>query len=263
MSKTEEFLSERETLSSNTLLHFTSKLEYLITILENNFAPRYYLEDLTMLGFARGDQDMMNVAIPMTCFCDIPLSKIKYHINCYGGYGIGMTKEWGVKNGVSPVLYADAKSETTTYLKEILKIARLKSIQGTESIERLGMNIRRLIRFVKPYQGDFKHNDRLHKDKRFYDEREWRYVPVEAEPNFLNMQEFMNSEVLLDSNSKLRTHHQLVFTPNDVEYIIVKDTADILPMIDRIMVIKVNFSQNDKMILISKIISRERIVNDF
>lgn len=262
-SSIEEAISEKETLSSNTLFHFASKLEYLITILENNFAPRYYLEDLTMLGFTEKDQIMMNVAIPMTCFCDIPLSKMKYHLNCYGGYGIGMTKNWGVKNGVSPVLYAAAESETTTYLKEILKIARRKSIQGQEGIDRLGMNIKRLISFVKPYEGDFEHSGKSYLHKRFYDEREWRYVPVEADPPILSKEDFLDKKKLLEYNSELSLHNKLAFTPNDVEYIIVKDITDVLPMIKKIMLIKANYSEDERMLLASKIISRERIMNDF
>jgi hypothetical protein len=51
-------------------------------------------------------------AIPMVCFCDLPLSLIKKHVEEYGGYGIGLNKTWGVKNGVAPVIYTHSRAKT-------------------------------------------------------------------------------------------------------------------------------------------------------
>ncbi len=34
-----------------------------------------------------------------------------------------------------------------------------------------------LIRYVKPYKGHYKHNDYENNNHKYYDEREWRYVP--------------------------------------------------------------------------------------
>ena len=263
MTPQDSRLSNEETLSSNSLFHFASKREYLISILENNFAPRYYLEDLTMLGITKQDETMLEVAVPMVCFCDIPLSKMKYHLSCYGDYGIGMTKEWGIENGLSPILYADPKSETITFIKEILKIARHISNQGQESIDRLSMNIKRLMRFIKPYQGDFEHGGEMYPDKRFYDEREWRFVPVDAEPAFLLKQEFIDKQKQDDANSNLKSNHKLLFAPNDIEYIIVKTKAEVLSMIKEVMRIKEKYTNDEKMLLASKIISKEKIMSDF
>lgn len=256
-------VSNEETLSSNSLFHFASKREYLISILENNFAPRSYLEDLTMLGITKEDQTRLEVAIPMVCFCDIPLSKMKYHLSCYGNYGIGMTKSWGIKNGVSPVLYANPNSETITFVKEILKIARLKTNQSFQDIEPLSTNIRRLIRFIKPYQGKFVHNNKTYENKRFYDEREWRYVPINTKSSFLSKEDFSDKNILEENNADLRTNHKLNFKSNDIEYIIVKDRTEVLSMINDVMRIKEKYTPDEKLILTSKIISKDKIISDF
>ena len=46
----------------------------------------------------------------MVSFCDIPLSLAKDHIKTYGSYGIGMMKEWGIKNNLNPVVYIERDS---------------------------------------------------------------------------------------------------------------------------------------------------------
>ena len=83
----------KETISSNCLFHFTNSAENLLNILENEFNPRYCLENLKFLDFSPKMTDYFEIAIPMVCFCDIPLSKIKTHISIYGNYGIGMKKK--------------------------------------------------------------------------------------------------------------------------------------------------------------------------
>lgn len=36
----------------------------------------------------------------------IPLSKIRNHIEYYGGYGIWLSKSWGIDKGIDPVAYS-------------------------------------------------------------------------------------------------------------------------------------------------------------
>ena len=94
-------------ISSRTLFHFVNTLEYLKKILNNDFHPRYCLEkiktDMT---------DCVEWYIPMKCFCDIPLSQISEHTKKYGKYGIGLTKNWAMRNGVSPIIYLYENSNT-------------------------------------------------------------------------------------------------------------------------------------------------------
>ena len=90
-------------LSSNSIIHFTSEKENLKSILKSNFRPFYCREEIII------DNRPMTYAAPMVSFCDIPLSEIKSHINKYGAYGLGLTKEWAERNRLNPVLYFEKK----------------------------------------------------------------------------------------------------------------------------------------------------------
>ena len=88
----------KETISSNSLFHFTNSAERLVGILKHTFRPRYCLEDLRMFTTSLDEDEegsWLELAIPMVCFCDIPLSKIKHHLTFYGNYGIGFDKRMG------------------------------------------------------------------------------------------------------------------------------------------------------------------------
>ena len=78
-------------ISSNTLFHFINKREYLINILSNNFRPRYCFENLSCLYPNAGIPELLDNAVPMTCFCDIPLSNIGNNLATYGNYGLGLS----------------------------------------------------------------------------------------------------------------------------------------------------------------------------
>ncbi len=84
-------------LSSDSLIHITNK-ESLIAILGNGaFRPSFSKERILLKG-----GELPPVFFAMVCFCDIPFSQIKEHINLYGqkdskAYGIGLTKEWGLE----------------------------------------------------------------------------------------------------------------------------------------------------------------------
>lgn len=173
-----------QTISSNTLFHFTSKLEYLLGIIEKGFLPRYSLEDLSYFGIGvAADGTRWETGVPMVCFCDIPLSMIRDHLSVYNGYGIGLSKDWGRLNGIAPVLYCEENSQTTkaitdikhfdfaSLLKEELSNNELLAFSKTTAY------IRRLPFFVKKYQGEFFHLGMKYPNKRFYDEREWRFIP--------------------------------------------------------------------------------------
>ncbi len=107
----------------------------------------------------------------MVCFCDIPLSHAKNHMENYGYYGIGLNKDWGIKNSISPVLYAHQESEIIKNAAQISKVTKGFDKDHKDDIR---VALFRIFSMIKPYEGKLRKNGRI---IRFYDEREWRFVP--------------------------------------------------------------------------------------
>lgn len=103
-------------ISANTLFHFTPKFEFLKSILQHGVYVRYSLEDY---GSLEVETEAKRIGIPMACFCDIPLSQIADHVETYGEYSVGFSKSWGMKNGISPVIYTYSDSYTSQVVKLI------------------------------------------------------------------------------------------------------------------------------------------------
>ena len=91
-------------LSTNSVIHYTDSLSNIKGILKNGFRIKYCLETFI------SKESYFSGAFAMVSFCDIPLSETKNHIKSYGGYGIGLSKEWATENGMNPVLYIDKDS---------------------------------------------------------------------------------------------------------------------------------------------------------
>jgi hypothetical protein len=165
------------TISSNTLFHFTNKIGNVINILENEFMPHFCLEDLSFMLHSISPKEKLEIAIPMVCFCDIPLSQARTHMGNYGNYGIGLKKEWGMKNKISPILYAHDNSEITFSINElqdkVLGFGISNQQNNSDFVVKVLGKLYWISSFVKPYYGTSKNGDKV----RFYDEREWRYVP--------------------------------------------------------------------------------------
>jgi hypothetical protein len=260
----------KKNLSANTLFHFTNKLEYFLGILENDFSPRYCAEDWTPLT---GDDSILDkmVAIPMVCFCDIPLSQIGNHMNVYGSYAIGLKKEWGIKNKLTPLLYCHNDSDIATSLKIIRK-------SDSKFTKEALVNLVDILRYVKPYEGKFINKLGETIDVRFYDEREWRYVPAKAmrikrekekidfPVSLYNSQFLTDGEIdktkLEEANRKI-SEFKLTFTPDDIKYIIIEKEIDRLKIAEKIKSVKGKFSYESIQTLITKIITKEQIIDDF
>ena len=93
--------------SANELFHFTKKYDSIKSILNDKFKPFFCVEDSSYMF---EESRNMIIAYPMVCFCDIPLERILVHRGLYGDYGIGLKKEWGIKNLLSIVNYTHNKS---------------------------------------------------------------------------------------------------------------------------------------------------------
>jgi hypothetical protein len=158
----------------------------------------------------------------MVCFCDLPLSLIRKHLDKYGKFGIGLTKEWGLRNGVVPVAYTHSKARTRPYLLRLIA----KAAKGGDNA--MANDLKLLTAYTKPFRGPEwrKRKRRKKKDKYnipFYDEREWRYVPdvAEGERLFLGRKDYRNGSVTDKLHKSLRTEHALRILPDDIMYLIV------------------------------------------
>lgn len=164
-------------VSANTLFNFMKKFEYLKMILDKKFHPRFYKEDLRPFF-------KLPVFIAMKCFCDIPLSLVTEHTNTYGKYAIGLSKEWGKAQGLSPITYYN---ESSPFIEAIIEgyNANVKLMNSTSSdeIERSSIlgkaksSYQQTFLNYKPINGRMWRDNDWKRDINFYNEREWRYIP--------------------------------------------------------------------------------------
>ena len=267
-------------LSANTLFHFTQSFDTLLGILQHGFKPNYCLEDYTMFGLSE-------CAVPMVCFCDIPLSQIRNHISTYGMYAIGLTKKWGIQKGISPILYTSSMSDSSTMLRQNLMMLHRGDTDAVHSYIKqaavhpdpnnpgalLVESISRqtaFLAFTKLYEGTFWRNGRyLDREIRFYDEREWRYVPRFEETirkdveNYIRKEVYLDPNQIADANSNLQNKFNLNFSPDDIRYIIVDNENELLSMVDNLSVIKHRFSEDQIKVVKTRIICMKQILDDF
>jgi len=244
-------------ISSNSLFHFTYSKENLISILENDFYPNYCLERV----FLNSEEPFIDFAIPMISFCDLSLSQIKKHINIYGNYGIGLKKEWGIANKINPVLYISPDSILADSLYNMSALVKMISEEDSEITE----SYLNLVRYLKPYEGNFRKNNDLYKKFRFYDEKEWRFVPPSSNHEFdyiLPRDEFKYKQIR-DLRNQILRKIRLKFQPKDIKYLIVKDESEISWIIQELKRIKNKYPIATIEILTSRIITSEQIADDF
>lgn len=279
-------------ISAHTLFHFTYNKNSLLSILKNGLYVRYSLENFESLI-----NDKAEIVFPMTCFCDIPLSHVRRHTNTYGKYAIGLSKSWGMKNQINPIIYTYPNSATTTILndvfenienffdieeKELEKFKLNRSVEivyerfntreeeFSKRVESVNSKLSHFIRYIKPYEGKFYRNgDYLENTVRFYDEREWRFTPSREFLFSKEMKDSYKSEYFKDLrkrralNIKLAKHIKLTFEPNDVKFIIVERDNEIPDMIKKLDdIFGKTASSNDLKLLGTRLISLEQILEN-
>jgi len=102
-------------LSSSSLFHFTKSLDNLIGILSSGFRFSTVREPYPQMAWGNSIFTSLGIQGTFTdnnvvCFCDIPLTQTSNHREQYGSYAIGLSKEWAIKNCVSPVRYVHSNS---------------------------------------------------------------------------------------------------------------------------------------------------------
>jgi hypothetical protein len=243
-------------LSSNSIIHFTNKKENLRGILQDNFKIKYCLESLELGAKA------IKLRAPIVSFCDIPLSEIKKHMESYGSYGIGLTKEWAQRNQLNPVLYIEKNSHlANSYYTSINEhiIARLSGGGLSDGQKALAD----VIRYFKHYQGPLVRKGSVIESYRFSDEREWRYVPPYQTECLM---------IVNDDSYQLEKEHidskiqslRLKFEPNDIKYIIISCDSEIPEFLTILREAKgPKFTYADVDRLTTRILTAEQINTDF
>ena len=212
-------------LSAQTLFHYTKK-QYLLNILENGFAPRYSKE------FDRDKGENLTFGnylhIPMVCFCDTPLSLVEKHMEIYGPYGIGLSKDWGIRNRLNPVFYINNGSTVHENLIVPIQNLCIKEVQiKDEYLSNIIQDLVFIYRYMKPYEparGSYERNGRKYCDYLYYDEKEWRYVPINIEPD--QKVSFEPTKLELKTANINLARHPLKFDVRDINFIIIDEEGD-------------------------------------
>jgi len=212
-------------LSSNTLIKCVKHYDHLLSIFNDGILPRWNLEDFSFLSDS--NKDSLRMGFPMVCFSDIPLSKLKDHYEEYGEYAIGLTKEWGMKNGINPVMYLSSKDSLVNkyYIKMINSIFSKSGTHPLEYKKFERINLIKGLRYLKPYQGSQNGKDRL-----FYDEKEWRYMPDTENESEIFCPEslFDNSNRLIsEKKNKVLKKYALNFELEDIKYVILPNDLEV------------------------------------
>lgn len=243
---------------SNTLFHFTKSKETLFKIFRNGYWPRFCLEDIRWQGFPEIDF----VAFPMVCFCDIPIARISEHIAFYGGYGLGMKREWAEKNNLNPVFYISPGAGVSQCLQDIAFQIAETSTEDSDK-DNVFKHYRYLVSHTKPTSGEMILVSGDPVTKEFYLESEWRYVPQKKEiPSHLGKKAFEEEEKLRSSNESSLEYGALEFLPTDVSYVFVPKDSDIPNIINFMQNELDQFPNADLKVLFSRVISIESINRD-
>jgi hypothetical protein len=164
-------------------------------------------------GGQGGVDDRYKVYIPMACFCDIPHTRIDNHAGDeedYGPYAIVVDKDWGRQKGVNPVSYVVPESGFSVAFYWFEKLTN--SIDPEHEDWQIRSVFLKLLQFLKPYEDE-------DNEKRYYDEREWRYIP--SGPSTL----YWKSD--FESKHICRVHSTLCATFDEIECLIVKKSCEV------------------------------------
>ncbi|MDH0185933.1 abortive infection system antitoxin AbiGi family protein [Stenotrophomonas sp. GD03993] len=232
-------------------------MKNLLGIIEHGFKLKYCKETFSLLGREE------SLHVPMVSFCDIPFSQIKNHINSYGCYGVGLSKEWAIRNGLNPVLYVQDNSMLAKSYYALMTFLHAKEEAGEidKAPRRMGVDI---VRYIKNYEGMLARKNRKPVRYRFSDEREWRYVPEYSDKyESVYIPEDFVVKTAVRANADLRGL-SLTFEPDDISYIVIARDSEI-----RTVAAHLNETKSDRYTvaqaqrLMTRIITNEQIQGDF
>jgi hypothetical protein len=246
-------------LSTNSIIHYTRTIDSLKAILKEGFKVQYCYEKVLS-----SEKGYMHAAFPIVSFCDIPLSQVKDHIDSYGDYGIGLKKDWAKMKKLNPVLYFDQDSELINYIRE--EFERLNNKTKAKEIPFKDIDhFIKILAFSKNYEANLTRKGSTIKDYRFYNEREWRYVPnlvtLDKAKPWVEEKDYITD--IVKYNNTLN-HIRLAFDSIHITYIIVKNENDIKELTQTIRnLFSEKCTLQEMEILLTRIITTDQIRYDF
>ena len=246
------------TISANTVIHFTGDKESLKGILASGFSVFLCKETIVMKEVATTKY------IPMISFCDIPISQAKDHLTKYGNYGIGLSMDWAVKNKLNPVLYMSRGSTLSQNVRSALNYYKKREPSEEEETE-YASRLMEIVRYMKNYEGPLQRKGKaVVENYRFYDEREWRYVPEISEFGKMMLTEVeFNNPIIKDKVAAKIAKMKLGFHANEIKYIIINSDEEIHEFIRHLKDVKGDkYSMNDVEKLTTRIITADQIKTD-
>lgn len=178
--------------SSESIYHFTDDLEVIKSILKDqSFIGSYCKEDL------RYKEEEISLYVPMISFCDIPIKTYSNLGAIYGKYGIGISKSCAIRHKLTPVLYIDKNSALLDNLIKSIRSAEVTTSFAQKFLEmftgdikmegpakQLAQTLNTSVEYniyslfhTKHYADTLVRKGVTYENYKFYDEREWRYVP--------------------------------------------------------------------------------------
>lgn len=212
--------------SNITIYHFTKNLNALISILKSGFYPHVCEEEMSIV---LPNYKNKILGIPMVCFTEIPLQHSEKHRKEYGFYGIGLTKMWAVKKGISPISYVVKDTASWKLYNNIQKevITTLANSSDKDTFEKVIKMFIEYSGYIKPYSSDI-FNPSV---KAFYEENEWRYTPPFANsPDSTNcnwlLTKDLSDQKKKNLNTRMKEEYTLKFNIKDVTEIILPNEND-------------------------------------
>ena len=259
-------------VSANTLFHFTSQDKLKKILSSFKFLASYSEEHFENIV----PKDLSNhhiLLIPLISFCDltiIQLARDSKHTKYYDKYGIGLKKKWGNENSISPVTYVHEKSPPANKIFTLYKLTDKPDKSGPQTllddILLIKRNMTDSFKYLKPYDGHWLKNKKYRNAITYYNEREWRYCPAMDDFEVLFKDDLQASSIkqyerkLKIRNKSMSKFSFVKFTADDIKYIILdreREVEDFAKWMQKSIPPEVHS------VLISKLISLEKIENDF
>lgn len=237
---------------SNSFFQRVNDHTIIESILEQGFKAFYCREEI----FRGKGTPSSFIGIPMVSFCDIPLAHVA--TNNYGKCGMAMSRSWGRKKHLEPVLYYP--NDTTCQSTKMIIKAADDFINNRNLYDTY-----RILGYAKPMIKPTKIPGRSSNN---YIEREWRRVFANPAPlKWLTETEYVTYRGA-SGTAKTPVGSPLRFTADDVDFILI-DKAHVRQLQNYIMnnLLHVGGSpnavtRNERLVLLSKILIYENLIHN-